>query len=82
MGYVLVAHFVNGDGHVARLRRTRVHIAVVLWNEVDVVKDKALERVLLERLDERDVHDPRLVERVLAVLRNSTRQRVNQTQLN
>ena len=40
------------------------------------MEDEALERVLLQRLDERDVHDSRLVERVLAILQNSTRQHV------
>jgi len=32
------------------------------------MEDKALERVLFQRLDKRDVHDSCLVERVLAVL--------------
>ena len=53
---------------MSRLLWTRVHVSVIFWDEIHVVENKALERVLLQRLDERDVHDSRLVERVLAVL--------------
>ena len=70
---VLVAHFVDGDGHVSRLRRTGVHVTVVLGDQIDVVEDEALERVLLQRLDERDVHYTSFVERVLAVLHRTMR---------
>jgi len=71
--YLLVTHFVNGDGHVSRLHWTGVHVAVILRNEIDVVKDKALETVLLQRFDERYVHDARLVECVVAVLETDNR---------
>ena len=52
--------------------RTRIHIAIVFRNEINVVEDEALERVLLQSFDECDVHDSRLVERVLAILVHST----------
>jgi len=68
----LVSHFVDGDGHVTGLDGTRVHVTVILGDEVDVMEHEALERVLLQSLHERDVHDTRLVERVLAELQQSS----------
>ena len=66
-----VAHLVDGDGHVPRLDGTRVHVAVVLGHEVDVVEDETVEVVHLERLHEADVHDAGLVEGVGAELRQN-----------
>jgi len=62
---------------VAWLLRARVHVSVVLWDQVNIVKDEALERVLLQSLDERDVHDARFVERCLAVLYRTHTQNVS-----
>jgi len=82
---LLVSHLVDGDGHMSRLLRTGVHVSIVLRDKVDVVEHKALERVLLQSFDERDVHDSRLVERMFAVLQrqqHGTPQVVNQTRSN
>ena len=64
----LVSHLVDGDAHVTREARTRVHVAVVLGHEVDVVEDDALEPEAFQRLDERHVHQASFVERVIADL--------------
>jgi hypothetical protein len=67
----LVSHLVDGDRHVTRLYGTRIHVAIVFRNEVNVVENKTLERILFECLDKGNVHDACLVERVVAVLQES-----------
>lgn len=65
----LVSHLVDGNRHVTRLHGTRIHVAVVFRNEVDVVKNETLKRILFECLDEGDVHNTCLVEREVTILR-------------
>ena len=67
--HLLVSHLIDSDAHVSWIARTRVHVAVVLGHEVDVMEDDALEPEALHRLDERHVHQTSFVERVVADLR-------------
>ena len=53
---------------MARVLSARVHVAVVLGNEVHVMEDEAIEVSPLPRLYESQVHKAPLVERLLAVL--------------
>ena len=66
--YQPVSHLVDRDGHVAWLHWTRVHVSIVLRNQVDVMEVETLEVVQLERLHEADVHDASFVECVGAKL--------------
>ena len=60
---------IHGDAHVPRLpRRTRVQVAVVLGQEIDVVENEAVVTPDLERLLETHVHEHGAVERPVAVL--------------
>ena len=74
--HLLVSHLIDSDAHVSWIARTRVHVAVVFWYEVDVVKDDAVEAVAFQRFDERYVHETSFVERVIASLwqRETTQQ--------
>jgi len=53
----LVIELVHGHGHVTRLGRARVQVPVVLWKQVDVVKDTALPGLVLGGLHEADVEE-------------------------
>ena len=66
--YPPVSHLVDRYRHVAWLDWTRVHVSIVLRNQVDVVEVETLEVVKLERLHKADVHDTSLVESVGAKL--------------
>ena len=52
----LVFEDVNRNTHVPRLLRTRVDIAVILWQQVHVVEDEASEIFQSQRLFVADIH--------------------------
>ena len=62
-GVVLVFEGVDGDGHVPGLLRARVNVAVVFRDEIDIVKDEALEIILAQRLGSPNVHQHGSIER-------------------
>lgn len=63
-----VLEHVDANGHVPGLFRARVKVPVVLRQEIDVVKDEAVEVAELQRFLEPDVHEHRSVERVVSLL--------------
>lgn len=62
-----VAKFIHGSWHVSGSARTVVQVTVVLWQKIDIVKDKALIIVHLKRLTETYVHQHSPVELATAV---------------
>lgn len=60
--YLLVFKHINGDAHVPRLFGTRIHVSVVLWQQIDVVKNEAIEIRYFQRFLESHVHQHGSVE--------------------
>ena len=46
-----------------------VHVLVVLWYKVHIMEDKAIEIPVAPRLDKTGIHEPALVERLVARLK-------------
>lgn len=65
---LLVVHFVDSDGHVLGIGTTRVHVAIVLGHQVNIVKTITIVIVLIEGVYERGVHDYCFVERSVSPL--------------
>lgn len=68
---LLVAEGIDANGEVSGLGWAGVHIAVVLWQKVDVVEHKAGSVAPLPRLQEPGVHDGPLVEGRVASLKTN-----------
>jgi hypothetical protein len=65
---LLVIQLIDGDRHVSRPDRTRIHVSVIFGNEIDIMKDKTLEVVFIRREDERGIHQNAFVVRSVAQL--------------
>jgi hypothetical protein len=56
---------VNGDTHVARLIWTSIQVTIVHWQQVNIVKNKAVPLVEFQSLNESYVHQLGAVERAI-----------------
>lgn len=54
--YILVVHFVDTDRHMLGIGTARIHVAIVLGHQIDVMKTVAVVRVLIEGVYECGVH--------------------------
>ena len=69
--YVLVAHFINGDGHMSGLRWTGVHVPIILGDQINIMEHKTLETIPPDGFHERNVHDHGFVKGVAAILKRN-----------
>lgn len=60
--FSLESKSVNRDAHVARLIGTSIQVSVVQRKQVDIVENKTVPFIKLQRLDEADIHQLRSIE--------------------
>lgn len=66
----LVVHLINANRHVLGILTTRVHVAVVFGNQVNVVETVTVVVVLVESIDEGCIHYDRFIECSVSHLKN------------